>query len=239
MTSPTTSVPVQQIAQATLDKAKRDGLFPRLRPATVVEPTSLGQPQVSYDDDEGETAVRVASLIGPLPQGARVMAVVTEPAGNHVVGYQGAPDGWERLIGYHRRVTNRTGITTEVGHMRIDGMSVVTGHLYRFRFTGVSFSAVSTRVILRVRGSTTGTATTASTVFGHAVVQTTAVASTGGTRECTAHFEATADGMLSALASIQADASINTHNADTESPNVFTVEDLGLIGNTVAAGVNL
>lgn len=82
-------VPVRAIAEAVLDRVLQMGITSRLRPATVVGPAMGGGFLVVMDADT--TAVRVVSLVGTLPKDARVMVLMTPPAGHHVVGYLGVP----------------------------------------------------------------------------------------------------------------------------------------------------
>ncbi|WFE47635.1 hypothetical protein [Verrucosispora sp. WMMD1129] len=82
-------VPVRAIAEAVLDRVLALGITGRLRPATVAGPAPGGGFLVVMD---GDTAVmRVVSLVGVLPKDARVMVLMTPPAGHHVVGYLGVP----------------------------------------------------------------------------------------------------------------------------------------------------
>lgn len=232
-------IPVTTIAGATLDKAQRDGMFWRLRPGRVVAPTAAGVPRVLYDGDT--VPVPVVSMIGPLPEGARVQVVLSPPSGNHVVGYQGTPANGAGLIAYYPRRTNKAGITAEVGLLRVDGVGLVNGHLYRVKVSGVTFNNVSTRLFMRLRIRTDGLAAGLASPILSTYVWTLGAAGTlGGTRFVEGYLVPTADITLSTLATLQADSSVNTAIANTESPNVFTVEDLGLIGSTVVtAGVDV
>lgn len=81
-------LPIADIARAIQDRAEELGLVWRLRPATVGAPGPSGQTRITYD---GDTAlVNAVSLIGRLPTGARVMGLISPPAGNHIVGFLGA-----------------------------------------------------------------------------------------------------------------------------------------------------
>ena len=233
----TEQIPVKDIAAATIDAAKRQGLFWRLRPGTVAAAAADGTPRVLYLGDT--TPVPVTSLIGALPVGADVMAVLSPPSGHHVVGYSGTPPVGVRMVAYYPRRTNKTGITAEAGLLRVDDIPLEEGHLYRLRLSGVSFNNVATRLFMRIRGSTTGTAGLGSGILAAATHTLGAAGTTGGTREVVAFLLAAANGTLSALCSLQADSSVNTVNAATESPNEFVVEDMGTLGTVVTAGVNL
>lgn len=81
--------PVKAIAEAVLERARRLGLVWRLRPATVVSVSADGDIRVSIDGDT--EPIRVTSLVGPVAVAARVMVLITPPAGNHIAGWAGTP----------------------------------------------------------------------------------------------------------------------------------------------------
>lgn len=81
-------LPVVAIARAIAERADSLGLVWKLRPATLMPPSPSGQLQIMYDGDS--VTINAVSLIGRLPVGARVMCVVTPPAGNHIIGFLGA-----------------------------------------------------------------------------------------------------------------------------------------------------
>jgi hypothetical protein len=82
------ALPIADIARAIQDRAAELGLVWRLRPATVAAPGPSGQTRIVYDGDSVE--IDAMSIIGRLPQGARVMGLISPPAGNHIVGFLGA-----------------------------------------------------------------------------------------------------------------------------------------------------
>ncbi|OJF15383.1 hypothetical protein [Couchioplanes caeruleus] len=82
-------VPFKAIAEAVLDRARRAGLIWRLRPATVTDVSLGGATRVRIDGDP--EPIRVASMIGPVAVAARVMVLITPPAGHHIVGWAGPP----------------------------------------------------------------------------------------------------------------------------------------------------
>ncbi|MFI5493563.1 hypothetical protein [Actinoplanes sp. NPDC051859] len=86
--APGGGLPVKAIAEAVLDRARRTGLVWRLRPATVTD-TVNGTVRVRLDGDS--QPIGVASMIGPVAVAARVMVLITPPAGNHIVGWAGPP----------------------------------------------------------------------------------------------------------------------------------------------------
>jgi hypothetical protein len=81
-------IPVKAIAEAVLERARRTGLLWRLRPATVTAVSAAGI-RVRLDGDT-ET-IRTASMVGDVIIGARVMILITPPAGQHIVGWAGTP----------------------------------------------------------------------------------------------------------------------------------------------------
>lgn len=81
-------LPIVDIARAIQDRAEELGLVWRLRPATVINPGPGGQVRMTYDGDSAP--VDAVSLIGRLPVNARVMGMISPPAGNHIVGFLGA-----------------------------------------------------------------------------------------------------------------------------------------------------
>lgn len=83
-----TDVPITALLRAVQERADVLGLVWRLRPATVGAPGPSGQTRITYDGDT--ELVNAVSLIGRLPTGARVMGLITPPAGNHIVGFLGA-----------------------------------------------------------------------------------------------------------------------------------------------------
>jgi hypothetical protein len=85
---PAGDIPVKAIAEAVLQRARRTGLLWRLRPATVTS-TAAGAVRVRLDGDT--STIRATSMIGPVADGARVMVLITPPAGQHIVGWAGTP----------------------------------------------------------------------------------------------------------------------------------------------------
>jgi hypothetical protein len=81
-------LPIGDIARAIQARAEELGLVWRLRPATVAAPGPSGQTRIVYDGDTVQ--VDAVSIIGRLPTDARVMGLISPPAGNHVVGFLGA-----------------------------------------------------------------------------------------------------------------------------------------------------
>lgn len=68
----------------------RLGLTWRLRPATVaINPTIpyTANTLATYDGDT--SPIRMISLVGPIQNGARVMAVYVPPQGNYIIGFAG------------------------------------------------------------------------------------------------------------------------------------------------------
>jgi hypothetical protein len=80
---------VKAIAEAVLERIRRLGLTWRLRPATVARVSADGTVRARIDGDT--EPIRVVSMVGPVAVGARVMVVTSPPAGNHIVGWAGAP----------------------------------------------------------------------------------------------------------------------------------------------------
>ncbi|WP_169596582.1 hypothetical protein [Micromonospora sp. HNM0581] len=76
---------MKALAEAVVERAVRVGLTWRLRPATVVGPAEAGGVRGLYDGDVAP--IRMVSMVGRLPRGARVWVLCTPPAGNHVVGF--------------------------------------------------------------------------------------------------------------------------------------------------------
>lgn len=74
-------------AQAVTDNAQRLGLTWSLRPATVIAGVDPNDITARYD---GDTApLKMISLIGSLPVGARVYGAIVPPSGNYIVGMYG------------------------------------------------------------------------------------------------------------------------------------------------------
>jgi hypothetical protein len=82
------SLPIADIARAIQDRSEELGLVWKLRPATVAAPGPSGQLRIVYDGDS--ELIDAVSVIGRLPVGARVMGLISPPAGNHVIGFLGA-----------------------------------------------------------------------------------------------------------------------------------------------------
>lgn len=81
-------LPVGPIALAIAEHGEQLGLVWRLRPATVGPLDTNGQVRITYDGDT--VMMSAVSLIGRLPVGARVMAIMSPPSGHHIVGFLGA-----------------------------------------------------------------------------------------------------------------------------------------------------
>ncbi len=80
-------LPIRDIVRALVDRADELGWIWRLRPGTVTTPGPDGQTRIIYDGDT--VALDTVSLVGRLPEGARVMGLLTPPAGNHILGFLG------------------------------------------------------------------------------------------------------------------------------------------------------
>lgn len=80
-------VPVKALAKAIVERKNELGLSWGLRPATVAALGSDGSTRAVLDGDT--TPIRVVSMIGRVPKDARVMVLVTPPAGHHIVGWAG------------------------------------------------------------------------------------------------------------------------------------------------------
>lgn len=83
-----------QLVQSIVANAERLGLVWKMRPGTITRSGSDGTPRVILD---GTTQpIRCMSLLGPMMVGTRVIAVLSPPAGCHVIGVGGLT-GWQPL----------------------------------------------------------------------------------------------------------------------------------------------
>lgn len=131
-------VPVKALADAVLERARRLGLVWRLRPATV---TSAGTIRVQID---GDTApIRVVSMLGPVAVGARVMVLITPPAGNHIVGWIGAPAPGGGPDGLAFSEANSAAITTAATVVLSAAVTLRARTAYRVELGGGATSSAS------------------------------------------------------------------------------------------------
>lgn len=160
-------VPVKQLATAVIQRAERLGLKWHLRPATVTNPTLAGAPQIIYDGDT--VAIRAVSLIGPVVEGDRVMALISPPAGNHIVGWvgDGGPQG---TIAYVERSTSSTASASPQGVLRLDAVPLKAGRRYRFRTSHLLITSTVANDVGTARLAMTTDGTTAVTGTGPSAV---------------------------------------------------------------------
>ena len=149
-----------------------------------------------------------------------------------------APRG---LIAQYERTSAISGITTETGYVRIDGITVRNGYRYRVNVPECNITADATGRIgrARLRASTSGNATTSSTVIGNA--RTSQPTSTSETNLVSLFgtFDATGNGTLSVLWTIErasAVGSVGLFGAVGEAARIEVVE-LGL--TPASSGTNI
>lgn len=169
-----------QLVRSIVSNAERLGLVWKLRPSTVSVATTSGVTMVTIDGTT--TPIRGMSLVGDLPVGARVMAVLTPPSGVHVVGFLGSHGGISTTVGGKQWASSGSAIASGLAGTEaltnMDTGIVSLSPLSRYRIMVrvvyiATTSAATTWWILRVRAnSTTGTQyaeqvfTTANTTYG-------------------------------------------------------------------------
>lgn len=130
-----------------------------------------------------------------------------------------------RMIAYGSRGTNSTATTTEQGVIRLDNITVVSGHRYVLVGTAAVTSTVTgDQATTRMRVSTSGVATTASTQVGAAPgtkMDNTMFLATGAT----ATYLASVTGTISVLFSVVRLS--GTGNVTAGAPSEFFVLDGG------------
>lgn len=131
-----------------------------------------------------------------------------------------------RLIAHGRRTTNKTGITTEVEILRLDGVPVKSGHLIKMEVSNIRLTNVATEVIARLRVSSSGTATVASTGIRANTFEAIA-AGNGSYPAWFAIYLPSADESLSIVLTLLAGSSISMMGADTDIPLELLVWDMG------------
>jgi hypothetical protein len=136
------------------------------------------------------------------------------------------------IIAKHTRISQITGVTTttEVGYMRIDSIPVRAGYTYEVIVPRVNLTASAVGGIgyARLRASTSGTATTSSTIIGfYRNSQPTNISSTN-TNGMIGTIEITATGTLSVLLSVIAlvSGTVGLHGSGTE-PCWMYVKEVG------------
>jgi hypothetical protein len=168
---------VKTLAEAVLQSAQRLGLLWHLRPATIVKAAADGSPRAVYDGDA--EPMRVVSLVGPLPLNARVMVMITPPAGNHVIGFLGPPPWPLGVIAQVERAGASTPSTAAQPVLRMDNVPVTAGRRYRiYTSTFLIFSTAvndngSARISFTTDGTSAGTASTLLTLFNSSDIATT------------------------------------------------------------------
>jgi hypothetical protein len=136
-----------------------------------------------------------------------------------------------------KRSATKTGITTEVGVVRLDSITITSGRAYRITTGGMGLnSSVSeqAQIVARLRVDTTGAAaTTSSTALGFDAVNTLA-GSGSGAGEVEFHYYASSSVTMSVLLTVvrSAGAGTITCTGPDAAGAEIVVEDLGL---TVAA----
>ncbi len=132
-----------------------------------------------------------------------------------------------KLIRRARRVTNKTSITAEVEVLRLDGVPVKAEHLIMIEVSHYRLTAVAAEVTGRLKISTAGTATTASTGLRASLYASTAAAAA-----CFpawyAPYTPSADETLSILLTLASSSSISMTGADADLPLDILVWDMGL-----------
>lgn len=166
MTAPTELVDTAVAAVQT--QAAELGLTWHMHQATVLDGATPSLVKLRMDGDLLATAVTFAtSMVGPLPAGARVFVMEVPPAGLYVVGHVGSGQIPGETIAYHRRESNSSTTTTEVGVVSLTA-TMRAGGLYQV-YTGTLLgdgSIVNDAISTRLRYTTDGTTpTTASTIL--------------------------------------------------------------------------
>lgn len=140
------------------------------------------------------------------------------------------------LIAKHiRTATALSGIgSTETGFVRLDGIAVRSGYTYEITAARciLTTSATTTTGLARMRGSTSGSATTSSTQLDGAEARPAVAVDTSNVPEqpMIGYWSAGADGTLSVIVTIQRAAGAGTvglYSASTTGVP-FTVKEIGL-----------
>ena len=157
---------VDTAVAAVQTQANELGLSWQMRQATVLEGATPSLVKLRMDGDELAVAVTFGiSMVGPLPAGARVFVMSVPPAGQYVVGYVGSGLIPGTTIAYHRRESNSSTTTTEVGVVTLSA-TLRAGGLYQV-YTGTLLAdgnlandALSTRFRYTTDGTTPTTGST-------------------------------------------------------------------------------
>lgn len=179
----------------------------------------------------GDYAPMVGDVVALLGQSA----VSADGSSWLVLGRIGEDGAAQRRLGVIRRglrTTNSTGTTTEVGVLRIDGIPVAAGRLYRVRTaTSMIFSSTVANDLLEARlyYSLGGTAAIGVNQFGVLSIESRTAGGSQYTDAITAFLPSPGTGTLSVLLSIARTAGTGTVSipASATYPVHMTVEDLG------------
>lgn len=140
------------------------------------------------------------------------------------------------LIARHTRGTAGalSGVTTETGFIRLDSIPVRSGYSYRVVVPrcNITVSATTASGVARLRGSTSGTATTASTQLDSGEVRSATPVTTSSTdvKPLIGYWHSTVNGTLSVLWSVARDSAAGSVGlyATTGQPTGMFVEEVGL-----------
>lgn len=132
-----------------------------------------------------------------------------------------------KLLAWGRRTTNKTGITTEVEVLRLDGVAALSGHFIRVDVTPVRLTAVATDVTALIKYATDGSNATTSSLTMRASVFGSTAAVSACFPAWFAVYTPPADQTLSLLFTLQAGSSISMTGADTSLPLDILVWDCG------------
>jgi hypothetical protein len=146
-----------------------------------------------------------------------------------------------KIIAWGSRSTSSTGTTSEVGVLRLDGIAITSGHMYRI-YTGplALYSNVTSDTVagnIRTSAAVASTpATTASPALGQALKFTANATSTSfpETKPLIQVYTATLTGLLSVLLTVSRMQGTGTVSIQTGCD--MWVEEIGLsVGNTGVA----
>lgn len=151
---------------------------------------------------------------------------------------QTAIDARARIIARGTRNTVSSLTTTIVGVLRLDSISVISGHSYRFTCTGLGLKSTVAldSVLAELRFSTSGTATTSSTVMpGGQVYSRPPVGDAASTYSMAPTYDAPSNQTLSVLLTVSRALGTGECSiyADASHLMQIAVDDLGLaVSNT-------
>jgi hypothetical protein len=128
-----------------------------LRPATVFDSSgTLGayEPRVVMDGDIQSANIQVASLMGPVANGMRVMVMRVPPVGNYIIGMfnPAQMQRWEfgSHVGHGTTIT-----TTETVMETYTNFQTLANGAYRFNVNGALIAAAGTFTQFKLRKTNT------------------------------------------------------------------------------------